>query len=199
MTLQRRRSNIYVNDRRLENLPEFYQQLVPQIVAHFEGLQRADRASLESWLVRQRGGPRTFHVDGVLIELENGDVYAVPFFLFSEDDLQLLQPGWEEWVAARRNEDYTSLDEKAFLLKSLAAARQRDAMVRREIAMMQLKLEAVQAGLTSLWEVTLYPVAGRGGRPTWVVVPGRDSRQATNAALQQNPGYVAGPVRRVAG
>ena len=63
----------------------------------------------------------------------------------------------------------------------------------------QLKLQAVQARLTSLWEVTLYPVPGQGGPPLWVVVPGRDSRQTTDAALQQNPGYVAGPVRRVAG
>ena len=60
-------------------------------------------------------------------------------------------------------------------------------------------MQAVQAGLTSLWEVTLFPAGGRGGPPLWVVVPGRDSRQATAAALQQNPGFVAGPVRRVAG
>jgi hypothetical protein len=30
-------------------------------------------------------------------------------------------------------------------------------------------------------------------------MPGRNSRQATEAALAKNPGYVAGPVRRVSG
>jgi hypothetical protein len=60
LTLQRRRGRIYVNDRVLDNLPEFYRQLVPVIVAHVEGLQRADRAALDSWLVRQRGQARTF-------------------------------------------------------------------------------------------------------------------------------------------
>jgi hypothetical protein len=84
-------------------------------------------------------------------------------------------------------------------LRSLAAARYRDKLVQREIAMMQLKLQAIQAGVTSLWEVTLLPGAGQGGPPQWVVVPGRDSRQAIAAALQQNPGFVAGPVRRVSG
>jgi hypothetical protein len=69
--------------------------------------------------------------------------------------------------------------------------------MQREIAMMQLQLQAVQADLTSLWEVTLFPVAGQGGPPLWVVVPGRDSRQATLAALEKNPGYVPGSVRRV--
>ena len=79
-----------------------------------------------------------------------------------------------------------------------AAARQHDAQVRREIAMMQLKLQAVEAGVTSLWEVTLYPDRGNNSPPQWVVVPGRDSRQATANALAQNLGFVAGPVRRIA-
>jgi hypothetical protein len=95
--------------------------------------------------------------------------------------------------------DYAGREDHALLLRSLAAARHRDRQVKRQIAQMQLKLQAVQAGVTSLWEVTLYPAVGQGGPPLWVVMPGRNSRQATMAALQQNPGYVAGPVRRVGG
>lgn len=197
MTIQRRRGRIYVNDRVLNNLPEFYQGLVPLIVAHIEKLPRADRRALESWVVRQGAEPRSFHLEGVILETENGDEYAVPFFLFSEDDRELLKAGWEEWLLVHGGDDYEEQEDHAFLLKSLAAARNQDRLVDREIATMQLQLQAVQAGLTSLWEVTLYPAAGQQGRPQWVVVPGRDSRQATNAALQQNPGYVAGPVRRV--
>jgi hypothetical protein len=199
LTLQRRRGRIYVNDRPMANLPEFYQLLIPKIVAQVENLQRADAASLEAWLVRQRGEPRTLHLEGVVLETENGDEYGVPFALFSDEELKLLNPGWEEWLTAHGVNDYTSRENHAFMLRSLAAARQRDRLVQREIAMMQLKLQAVQAGLTSLWEVTLYPAAGQGGPPQWVVMPGRDSRQATEEALRQNPGYVAGPVRRVAG
>ena len=198
MTLQRRRGRIYVNDCVLENLAEFYQKLVPQIVAHFEKLQRADRRSLEAWLVRQRAQPRTFHLDGIVLEMENGDEFAVPFFLLSEDDLNVLKPGWNEWLSAHEGHDYEEREKHAFLLRSLAAARYRDKQVRREIAQMNLKLQAVPAGLTSLWEVTLYPPAGQVGPPQWVVVPGRDSRQATVAALGQFPGYAVGPIRRVA-
>lgn len=199
MTIQRRRGRIYVNDRPLENLPVFYQLLVPKIVAHFENLRGADRQSLEAWLVRQRGQRRTFSLEGVVLELENGDEYAVPFFLFSDDDLKVLKSDYDEWLTAHNGDDFDALDDRAFLLRSLAAARQRDSKVQRQIAMLQLQMQAVQTGLTSLWEVTLYPAAGRRGRPQWVVVPGRDSRQATAAALQQHPGYVVGPVRRVAG
>ena len=46
----------------------------------------------------------------------------------------------------------------------------------------------MQAGVTSLWEVTLYPARGTAGPPLWVVVPGRNSIDATNQALAQNPG-----------
>ncbi len=199
LTVKRRRGNIYVNDRKLENLPEFYQLLVPRIVAHFEKLRRTDRQALESWLVRERGGPRTFQLEGVILELENGDEYAIPFFLFSADDLMLLMPGWDEWLGDRQVENYDAQENRAFLLRSLAAAHGRNAQVQREIALMQLHLQAVQAGLTSLWEVTLYPSAGQGGPPLWVIMPGRDSRQATAAAIERHPGYVVGPVRRVAG
>jgi hypothetical protein len=199
VTLQRRRGRIYVNDRVFENLPEFYQKLIPQVVAKSEGLQRADRVSLEAWLVRQRGQPVTLHLEGVVLETENGDEYAIPFSMFSADDLNLLKPRWEEWQTAANQKNYQQMNDHAFLLRSLAAARNRDQQVKREIAQLQLGLQAVQAGLTSLWEVTLYPAPGRNGRPLWVVMPGRNSRQATEAALERNPGYVAGAVRRVGG
>jgi hypothetical protein len=194
LTLQRRRGKIYVNDRLFDNLPEVYRIMLPKIVAHFEknGIETAKE--LESWLVRQRGQPRTFTCEGVLLELENGDEYAVPFFFFSEKDLQVLEPGWQQWLAAHQHDQR---DEHAFMLQTLAAAYQQGRQADRQIARMQLAFEAVEAGVGSLWEVTLYPQNRNSGPPLWVVVPARNSAQAQNAALSRNPGYVIGPVRRV--
>ena len=93
-------------------------------------------------------------------------------------------PGFDEWLAAQRSDNYDQQEDLAFLLQSLAAARHRDQMVQREIALLNLKLQAVAAGVTSLWEVSLYPPVGHGGRPVWVVVPGRNSDQAAVAALR---------------
>jgi SLA1 homology domain 1, SHD1 len=197
ITLQRRRGKIYVNDRVFDNLPEIYQRMLPGVVGHFEKINKEDAQGLEAWLVRQKGQPRSFTIDGVVFELENGDEYVVPFFLFSDEDQNLLQSGWQEWLAAHQDGDYQQGGDHAFMLESLAAARHRDEQVQRRIATMQLGLEAVQAGVTSLWEVTLYPARGTAGPPLWVVVPGRDSAQATSNALSRNPGYTAGPVRRV--
>lgn len=88
-------------------------------------------------------------------------------------------------------------DDQAFHLQSLAAAYQRDQQVNQRIAMMNLNLQAVQAGITSAWEVTLYPNAGNPYPPKWVVTYGRNSLIATQEALRGNPGYYAGPVRKV--
>lgn len=197
VTVQRRRRRIYVNDRAFDNLPEFYQQVVPAIVAHFEKLPRGDRRALQAWAGRQGGLAKTFKVDGVILETENGDEYGIPFFLFSDEDLAVIKPGWDEWLAVSRGDNVQTKADQAFLIRSLAAARQHDREVDREIALMQLKLQAVDAGLTTLWEVTLHPGAGQGGPPLWVVAPGGNSLQATQNALDANPGYVAGPVRRV--
>jgi hypothetical protein len=199
ITVQRRRGKIYANDRQFENLPEIYQRMLPKVVANFERINNPDKRGLEAWLVRQKGQPRTFTVEGVIMELENGDEYGVPFFFLSDEDLNVLKPGWDEWLAAHKGDYYDQQADHALMVQSLAAARQHDQAVQREIALMQLNLQAVQAGLTSLWEVTLYPARGNAGPPLWVVQPGRNSQQAAAAALSQNPGYVAGPVRKVAG
>lgn len=197
VTIQRRRGMIFINDRRLENLPAFYQPLVPQIVNHFEKLDSVDRRGFEAWVLRQRGQARTFTLKGIVIESDSGDEFAVPFFLLSEQDQDVLGSGFDEWLASHRTDNFDEQHDIAFLLQSLAAARHHDQMVQREIALMNLKLQAVAAGVTSLWEVTLYPPAGRGGRPVWVVVPGRNSADATAAALAQWPGFFVGPIRRV--
>jgi hypothetical protein len=203
-TLQRRRGRMYVNDRAFDNLPEIYQILLPRIVAQFETINRPDKDGLEAWLIRQKGQPRSFTIDGVVMEFENGDEYVIPFFVFSNEDLKVLQPGWEAWLAAHQGQEYEQQEDQSFLLQSAAAARQANDQMQRQIALMQLNqlaqqttLEAVQSGVISLWEVTLYPSRGTAGPPLWVVLPGRTSMDAMQQALAQNAGYIAGAVRRI--
>lgn len=193
--IQRRRGKVYVNDRVFDNLPEVYQRIVPLVVGHFEENAVKDKKTLIGWLTHKKGAPQTYQCDGVVLEMSNGDEYAIPFFLLSESDLSLLKPGWKKWTET--DKDYQARKAASTELQSLAAAQRNDAKVTQQIARLQLGLQAVEAGVTSLWEVTLYPGRGVAGPPLWVVVPGRDSRVATASALKRNPGYVAGPVRRV--
>lgn len=195
VTLQRRRGRIYVNDTVYRNLPDVYQTMLLKVVEHFESIEMPSKQALETWVRNLRGQPRTYKLEGVIFELENGDEYGVPFFLFSEQDQEVLRPGWESWL--KDVEDHEKRDDHAFRLQSLAASYQRDQQVQRQVAMMNLNMQAIQAGLTSAWEVTLYPGSGNPNPPRWVVTIARNSLDATNQALRQHPGYVSGPVRRI--
>jgi hypothetical protein len=195
VTIQRRRGRMYVNDRAFANLPELYQKLLPKVVEHFEEIELPDTRAMRNWLHSLRGKPRTFQVEGVILELKNGDEYAIPFFVFLEKDRRLLKAGWPNWLVVQN--DYDQREDHAFRLEALAAAYSQNHEIKRQIALMDLNLQAIRAGLTSAWEVTLHPAPGNPSPPRWVVMPGRNSAQATAAALQNNPGFVAGPVRRI--
>src|SRR3954469_17178593 len=198
LVLQRRRGNIYVNDRVFDNLPPIYQIMIPKIVAHFEHFAHDDREALEGWLNTQNGQPRSFTIEGAMVQLENRDEYVVPFFFFTDRDQSMLASGWNQWLEANKTQQFDQLNNSEFLVPSLMAARQRDQQIQQQIAQVQLN-QAVLMGNTSLWEVTLYPGRGVAGQPMWVVMPGINSAEATRSALAQYPGYAAGPVRKVAG
>ena len=195
VAVQRRRGKIYVNNIVYKNLPEIYQTMLLRIVTYLEGVDVPDVKALEKWVRTLRGQPRIYTLDGVTMELQNGDEYSVPFFLLSDQDQKILKPGWDAWL--QDLEDYEKREDHAFQLQAMSSAYQRDQEVNRRVAELSLNMQAIRAGLTSAWEVTLYPKAGNPNPPRWVVTMGRDSRQATIAALEQNPGYVDGPVRKI--
>lgn len=195
--VERRNGRIYVNDKRFDNLPGVYREMLPKIVSHFEQTEIADATALERFLTRNFGKDHTYQVDGVLMEVETGDLYGVPFFFFSEADQEALKPGWERWLAA--NDDTAKREQEAFMLQAQtqaasAAAQQQQI---RQILQLQLQLQAYDAGLFDLWEVALYPRPGVAAYPMYVVVPGRNSEEAVAVALQNNPGYVSMEVAKV--
>jgi hypothetical protein len=201
VTIQRRRGKVYVNDRLLTTLPEIYQRFIPKVIEHFDRIQLPDAKAFDEWMLKQKATPRTFHCEGVSIELENGEEYSVPFFFFTAEDNKLLQPGWEQWLSYQA--DHERQEKENFYLQSQAIAYQQqqaqERQFNRRIAMMQLDLLAVNAGVTSMWEVYLEPPFGVRGYPQNVVIIARDSDQASNAALQKFPGYVVVAVSKIAG
>lgn len=131
----------------------------------------------------------------MILELENGDEVGIPFFLFSETDATLLEPGWQRWLKAK--EDEVAKAKETFLLEAQARAydeQRQQAQQAQQIAYLQLGLLASAAG--ALWEVSLDPPAGVNAYPLSVIVPAGNSDVAAAVAMQRYPGYVAGPVRR---
>lgn len=195
--LVRKRGKVYVNDRPLENLPEVYQVIVRRIVAHFENTTIETNRDVDKWLNQKEHNPRKYSCDGVILELENGDEVAIPFFLFSETDLALLEPGWQRWLKAK--EDDAAKARESFMLMAQARAydaQRQQAQQAQQIAYLQLGLLATAVGAVELWEVALEPRPGSNAYPLSVIVPGPNSEAATLAAMQRYPGYMAGAVRR---
>ena len=195
VAIQSRRGRTYVNDTAYKNLPEIYRTMVRRIITHFEGVELKDEAALNRWVRSLRGDARTYHLEGIVMELENGNEYGIPFFLLSKKDQEVLAAGYDEWAAAKEKTE--TEEENSLHLQSQAAAYQQDQAMQREVARMRFNMEAIRTGLTSAWEVTLYPGPGVFGPPVWVVTMGRNSEIATQSALMQYPGYIRGPVRKV--
>ena len=150
---------------------------------------------LQGWIERQGAKPLVMRVQGVLLEQSDGEEYLVPFSLFADQDAKLLKAGWEEWVGAPQDDSLRS--DEAFRLQSTAAALQSQQQMANEIARANMAFNAVNAGLFSYWEVTMYPQAGNPSAPGWVIMPGRNSEDAKRSAMRQYPGFVPGAVRKV--
>lgn len=191
LSLVRRDRKLFVNDRPFQNLPEIYQRMLPKIVGHILEMNIQTPENLLSWSIDQRT-PRRFTVEGVMLELENGEQYGVPFFLFSDADQSRLKPGWDRWVAAKED----SAEREREDLVARAQTREQETSNRR-VSQLQMALLATAAGVTDMWEVYLEPARGVAAMPTTAIVPARNSQAAIQMALAKNPGYVAGPVRRL--
>ena len=197
VSVQRIAGLVTVNGTAMSRLNLFYQYIVPKVVAKFADPTVKTAQDVDRWLRSLRTPPPTFTVEGVLMKLEDGSELAVPFFLLSERDLAILNPGWEKW----KQEDSSERDrqQESFLMSVQADSyqRQKDAdATSHQIQMMQLGLMAVNAGLISIWEVQLQPRPGVYARPTWVMVPAPNSLDAEQQVLQNYPGFTVVGVRR---
>ncbi|MFN6131116.1 MAG: hypothetical protein ACK57G_19080 [Planctomycetota bacterium] len=203
VTLQRRRGKLYVNDRPFESLPEIYRKMIPKIVAQFEKRPIDNEGQFQVWVLAQGAQARTFTCEGVLFEFPNGEEYGIPFFFFKPEELKDLEPYWNQWVESERAKDKEKAAEEmrqhSLYMQSDANATQQYQQQMLELSRLQLQMNAIAAGVTSMWEVYLYPPPGVMAYPISVVVTARNSDEAAQMAILQNPGFILGTVRKMAG
>ena len=77
LVIQRRRGKVYVNDKQFDKLPGVYKKLVPDIVMRKEKGKFKDEHEFKKWIRDLKGAPKKYTVDGVMLELENGDLYGL--------------------------------------------------------------------------------------------------------------------------
>ena len=145
VTLAHERGKTTINKKPIDEIDQFYQFMIPKIVAEYDDETVKTIEDLTLWGRKLRGKEKTFAVDGVLMRLENAEKVAVPLFLFSSEERDILEQGWEKWAAETTKEDEKSREE--FLAQAAANEyqQQRDAANHR-IQMMQLEMLAVNAG-----------------------------------------------------
>lgn len=196
LVIQRRLGKVFVNDKSCQDLPKDAQHVVHKIVERSERVSIPDHQALERWATRLRGGSQTFDLEGVTLQADRGEMFAVPFFLFPEGCEKYLRSGYEEWLATQSKAEQLSEAELYRQRQAELFLRARAADYQRDQAMAGLvELTAVEAGLVDEWQVLLTPKPGVAGPPITVIVPARTSSAARVAAASAIPNYVAGAAR----
>lgn len=189
---------VSINGKSFSSLEGLQQKLVLAVLSKLEEKPIEDEQDIRTYLGSIQGQPKKYTLEGVMLQLESGDQVPVPFFMFSQRDQDLLSPGWEAWSAAE--DDSSARAREDFLVQQEAnqyqEMQQRQAR-HEQMEVLKLNLLATAVGVTSIWEVALYPGPGTRGRPLTVVVSARNSQAAAQLALQQHRGYVVGPIRKV--
>ncbi|MEM6689254.1 MAG: SHD1 domain-containing protein [Planctomycetota bacterium] len=197
-TLTRNRGKVVINNVRFGDLDDLHQRLLLLSLSDLESQQLTSEQDLNRWALSIAGKPKTYTIEGVLMELESSDQIPVPFFLFSDDDIEVLRPGWENWVKAHQNEQARQHESLMMQAEANEYQRQRNELEyqRQQIEYLRMNMLAARTGLTSIWEVGLEPPPGVYGRRTSVMVTARDSLTASQMAQSQYPGYRIFGVRR---
>ena len=177
VTITRKDSKLLANDIPWSDLDDWRKYALLQVVSQGEGKEFKTEKQVESLLVAQKGKPLVYPVAGVMLELETGEPFPAPFFLFSEKDLTVLEPGWKAWLAAEKDEQ--TKEDESTMLRNLANEYQKNKAIEHRIQLLR-----AASDWFDLWEV----VVTANGQMARVVVPARDSLTAEMLALKKYPG-----------
>lgn len=196
-TLEKLRGVATLNGKAFSTLDPLHQSIALRVLSVLEHVKIDSEADLNQFTKQLGGKPKTYPLEGVLMKLQSGDEIAVPFFLFSERDLNVLKPGWEEWLQSQESD--AERERQNLMMRTEAMHHQQamaNEMQRQQMEILKFNMLAAQTGLTSIWEVGLKPAPGVYGRPISVMVTARNSQIATQMVLPNYPGYQLIGVRK---
>lgn len=194
LEIGRKRGQIMVSGEPLKESNALQQKVLLKTISRLEKEELETVDDLEEWAKALRGNTKSYDVEGVLMKLESGDEVGVPFFMFSEKDLAVLKPGWENWLEQHESEE--AQERESFYMRAQAMAYQKDRAAQKQVELLKLELLGAATGVTNIWQVGLTPARGRYGRPMAVMVSAPNSQAAAARALKRYPGYVVGGVRK---
>lgn len=224
-TVSRQRGKILFDGREVSGSVLAAKSKEVRLIETFDGLRFLSDKEFVAWVHKLRG-TRTYTYDEVTQVAADGSTTVQPLVFFEAKERIDLDPKWHDWLDSRQvppQEDQRALqqpsqqDIPSQAFSALVAAEERSA-----------DSLAVLSGATSLWEVELVPTGNQGFSSSdslpfqtlfggsqfainayagysdhssshYVRAYGRTSQLATAQALNSNPGYRIGSVRKLAG
>jgi hypothetical protein len=183
LIVKREGGKIWVNERRLEELPAAYRKILPNVVAAIDSKPITSVGELEEHLAEFGAGPFRYTVSGVQLDLKDWGTITIPLSLLTIDQAKEIQPLLDRWQAAQQEDvsDVDRQDTESFerlALESRQRHRERylqryqTAVQTRQFRLLELGLLAVNAGVTDVWAVAVYPINRYGyGRTVLVTAP----------------------------
>lgn len=181
VVISRNQGMLYVNGKPFTELSAFHQDMIPELVTHEEGKSIPDANAIANLIAYRKGADLTYHVKGALFQLENGQLGAVPIWMLSSKDYNVIQPEWAAWEAAENDKQRVAEREE---MQSTMARAAFNEYQRNEQINQQLQYLQYASQWFDLWQVQLI---APNGAVSVVTVPARDSRSAQYAAQQKCP------------
>ena len=201
LTLQRVRGKVAIDDVDIAELPAAYATILPAIVSRSEAKPVHDVEEIEAILIDKRGGPISYEVKGVQLELNDGHLLTIPIDLLAERDAKQVAAGFARWEALHASqlseEEKTAMSQLERLsLEGLQRSGAQPNPAAADTRLIELDLLAATAGVTDIWQVSVTPNIPYAF-PRSVVVAAENSRIAQQIVAQAYPTWVIGPTRKL--
>ncbi len=183
----RKDGQLYVNDKPFKDFSPLQQNILLNVVSELqnEEITKTRRPFQRTCSLTARTIRWSTPKRACWMQMADGSLLAVPFFMFSDKDLKVLQPGWQAWSAADKDEQRKA--DQEHMLRAEANEYQRNQNITHELQYLQFASQWFD-----LWQVNLQLPDGTA---TSVIIPARNSLQATNEAIARYPHSFANSVQ----
>ncbi|QDT09263.1 SHD1 domain-containing protein [Planctomycetes bacterium K23_9] len=201
LIVKRERGDIWVNNRRLDNLPAAYRKILPNVVQAIDKKRIEDVDDLERHLVAIGAGPYEYSVEGVQIDLKTWGTITIPLSLLTTDEAAEIAPGFKRWKASQEEDvseqdRYETANRERLALQGRDRLRQQKRSARqRQMQMMELSLLSAASGVSDIWEVQIRSPYQYGYGRT-VLVNAQNSLQAKQLVAQKYARWQIGAIAK---
>jgi hypothetical protein len=199
LQIQRRNGNLYINSKRTPNHLVSEGSVYARLVENLGMVSLPSDRHFDKWIKAQKGHAKLFNFELVVLKTANGEE-RFPIALLDVQDRVIIQDALNSWkresiaMDSQPTQPATSSQ-----VVSTTVQESRDSYYNEQNRLLEQQVTylAVASGVTDLWEVKLSNGWNDYQGEFPVVVTGRSSDHASNAALSQYPGRYVSTIRKL--